>query len=137
MSTATLESPAEQHQRELSQYKMPEVQLGQFVMHFADNGSNEDTGVVAQVIGVWRDLVTLNLFGAANQPQSFISQKSQVRHRSDPRLATGNKHILMPGCWDYTPWEKQLRGRLETLETTVNKLVNDLGGPSTKGKKSE
>lgn len=140
MSTAVLEQPAVQ---QAPPYTMPQAQLGQFVMFYPDTGTNLDAGVVAQVIGVDRQLLKLNTFGHDQFPQSFVSQHSQVRHRSDPMLKTNNTFILRYGSWDYTPWEKDLRGKLaavqeqcDELRLTVQKLVSDLGG-SSKSKKAE
>lgn len=134
MSTATLEKPVEQS---APPYKMPEVLLGQFVMYYPDNGVNEAVGKVAKVVGITSDLLTLEVGGNDQTPQSFLTNKAQVRHRTDPRLATGNQFIIRNGCWDYTPWEKNLRAEMAELKSTVAKLVADLGGPTTKGKKSE
>lgn len=140
MSTAVLEQPAVE---KIPPYVMPQAQLGQFVMFYPDTGTNMDAGVVAQVIGVDRQLLKLNTFGHDQFPQNFISQQSQVRHRSDPMLKTNNTFILRNGSWDYTPWEKELRGQLAALQEqndelrlTVQKLVSDLGGNS-KSKKVE
>lgn len=137
MSPTTLELPREAAQRELDTYEMPKVKFGQFVMYYADGGTNEETAVVAQVIGIDRFCLHLNVFGHDKFPQSFITSKSLVRHRSDPKLKTNNPHVTKYGCWDYTPWELSLRGEINELKATVAKLVSDLGGPTTKGKKSE
>lgn len=144
MSTATLESPREAMQQAELQYQMPPVEYGQFVMFYADDGANEDSAVVAQVIGVDRFCLHLNVFGHDKFPQTFISHKSLVRHRSDPKLKSNNPFVTKYGSWDYTPWEKNLRGKLaaqrddiEELRLTVQKLVTDLGGGSSKSKKAE
>lgn len=133
MSTATLEAPVQA----APVWKMPEAKLGMYVMHYPDNGSNEAAGVVSKIIGIDREMLHLELGGSHEYPSHYLTHKDQVRHRDDPRLKVGNAYILQKGCWDYTPWEKQLRARLSELEATVAKLVNDLGGPSNKSKKSE
>jgi len=137
MSTATLDTPHTAAKRELDVFVMPSVQLGQFVMFYPDGGSNEEAGVVAQVLGIDRFVLQLNVFGHKDFPQSFVSHQMLVRHRTDPHLKTNNPYITKYGCWDYTPWEKSLRSEISELKATVAKLVSDLGGPTTKGKKSE
>lgn len=144
MSTATLPSPQEAVRQAELDYVMPPVEYGQFVMFYADNGANDNSAVVAQVIGIDRQCLHLNVFGQHDFPQTFISHKSLVRHISDPKLRTNNQFVTKYGSWDYTPWEKSLRGKIaaqrddiEELRLTVQKLVADLGGGSSKNKKAE
>jgi hypothetical protein len=137
MSTAVLDDPRQAVQTAVDNYTMPSVRLGQLVMFYPNANTGETNGVVAKVIGVNRDQIHVETGGTDRFPSHQLNAFPSVRHRTDPKLATSNSFVLRYGCWDYTPWEKELHERIAALETKVEKLLNDLGGPSTKSKKGE
>lgn len=132
MSTAVLERPAVDEQA----YVMPEVVLGQHVLVYPGGDVNPRNEVPAIVIRQYRRSITANCFSHGDMAMHSMVPKEQLRHVSDPSLKNPNI-AAEGGAWDYTPWEKALRARIADLETKVEKLVNDLGGPSTKGKKAD
>lgn len=100
-------------------YDMPKVHVGQLVNWFA--GCSPSSPPEPCIVKRFTHRTVLLV---AVDRNSIVSNYG-VYHAGDP--AVQNPHIRVNGCWDYTPWDKELRDRIERLERGVGQLRTELG----------